>query len=93
MFLGVEVAVEYSLITLVVEMDNREDPVEVVDVDHQVLQEIQVLEVEYLDKEIQEELEQLVTALMITDRAVEEEEQVKPEDNREDLYQKLHKAE
>ena len=84
---------EFNLIISVVEGDNREDPEVVVELDHQILQEIQVLEMEHLDKEIQEELEQRVTALMIIDQAGAEEEQVKPEDNKEDQHQKLHKAE
>jgi hypothetical protein len=82
-----------NLITLEVQVDNQEDRVVEEELDHPILQEIQVLEMEHLDKEIQEELEQHVTALMITEQAEAEVEQVKLEDSKEDLYQKLHKAE
>ena len=84
---------EFNLIILVVEVDNQEDLVVEEDVDHQVHQEIQVLELEYLDREIQEELEQRVTALTIIDLEEVAEEQVKLEDSKEDHYQKLLKAE
>ena len=79
---------EFNLIILEEAVVNPEVLEVEEELDHLILQEIQVLEMEYLEKEIQEELEQHVTVLMITDQEAEAEVKVKLVDNKVDHYQR-----